>query len=90
MQAVALLLVAELFRGGAHGLHDDGHGALFPIIVVDGDGDTLAVFIHTQDDELTRLRLPGHHGRLDLIQDHGRLQGCFRNNAVHMISSLPH
>ena len=88
VQAITLLLVAELFRGGAHGLHDDRNGALFPVIVMDGDGDTLAIFIHPQDDELARLCLLGHHGSLDLIQDHGRLQGCFCNNAIHTLSSF--
>ncbi len=32
LQAVTLLLVAELFRGGAHGLNNDGNSALFPVI----------------------------------------------------------
>ena len=88
MEAVALLLVAELFRGSAHGLHDDGDGALLPVVVMDSDGDTLAIFIHAQDNKLAGLGLLGHHGGLDLIQDHGRLQGCFRNNAIHTLSSF--
>ena len=62
MQILALLLVAELLGGGAHGLDDDGDGALLAVIVMDGDGDTLAVLIHPQDDELARLCLLGHHG----------------------------
>ena len=83
VEAVALLLMAELLGGGAHSLNDDGDGALLPIVIMDGDGDTLAVFIYPQDDELARLSLLCHHGGLDLIQDHSRLQSCFCNNAIH-------
>ena len=83
MAALALLLVAQLLGSGANGLDDDGHSALFPVVVVDRNGDTLTLLIHAQDDELARLRLFGDHGRFDLIQDHGGLQRFFSNDAVH-------
>ena len=34
LQAIALLLVAQLFGGGADGLDNDGDGALFAVIIV--------------------------------------------------------
>ena len=88
-EILALLLVAELLGGGAHGLDDDGNGALFTVIVVDGDGDALAVFIHPQDDELAGLCLPGNHRSLDLIQDHGGFQRFFGHDAIHGRSFFP-
>ena len=89
VQILALLLVAELLGGGAHGLDNDGNGALFAVIVVDGDGDALAVFIHPQDDELAGLCLPGNHRSLDLIQDHGGFQRFFGHDAIHGRSFFP-
>ena len=41
----------------AGGLHHDGDGALFSVPARYGDGDTLALLIQTEDDELTRLRM---------------------------------
>ena len=74
---------AALLIGGADGLDDDGHRTLFPVVVMDRNGDTLTLFVHTQDDELARLRLSGDHGRFDLVQDHGGLQRFFSNDAIH-------
>ena len=39
--------------------------------------------IHTQDDELARLCLFGHHGCLDLIEDHSGLERFFLDDTVH-------
>ena len=50
---------------------------------MDGQGDPLAVLIHTEDDELARLRLLGHQGSLDLKEDHRGLQGFLSHNAKH-------
>ena len=83
VETVALLLVAQLLGGGAHGLDDNGHGALLAVIVVDRNGDALALLIHTQDNELARLRLLGDHRRFDLVQDHSGLQRFFSNDAIH-------
>ena len=83
VQTLALLLVAQLFGGGSHGLDDDGHGTLLAVIIMDSDGDTLAVLIHAQDDELARLCLFGHHGCLDLIEDHSGLERFFLDDTVH-------
>ena len=88
LQVIALLLVAQLLGGGTDSLDDDGHRALLAVIVVNGDGDTLAVLIHTQDDELTGLRLLRHHGSLDLVEDHSGFQSFFCHNAIHTYSLI--
>ena len=88
LDRLALGFVAELFRGRADGLDNDGDRALLAVVIVDGDGDALAVFIHTQNDELTGLRLLRHHRRLDLVQDHRRFQGFFSYDFVHAVSSF--
>ena len=89
-QAIAFLHVAELHSGGANRLNNDGDGALFGIIGVDGDGDTLAVFIRPQDDELTGLSFFGNEGRFDLIESYGGPQCLFSHDSVHIgVSSFP-
>ena len=83
LEAVAFLEVVHLLGGGAHDLGDDADRALLRVIVMDGQGDPLAVLIHTEDDELARLRLLGHQGSLDLKEDHRGLQGFLSHNAKH-------
>ena len=79
----------QLLRGGAHGLDDDGDGALLRVIVVDGDGDPLAVLIHAQDDELARLGLLGDQGCLDLVQGNGGTERLFSHDTIHTCSFFP-
>ena len=89
-QAIAFLHVAEFHSGGANRLNNDGDGALFGIIGVDGDGDTLAVFVRPQDDELTGLSFFGNEGCFDLIESHGGPQCLFSHDSVHIgVSSFP-
>ena len=88
MQAIALLLVAQLLGGGAHRLNDDGNGALLAVIVMDRNGDTLTILIHAQNDELAGLRLLGHHGCLDLIEDHSGFQRFLFHDAIHTYSLI--
>ena len=52
LKAVALLQVVQLFRGGAHDLENNGHGARFPVEVRHSQGDAFALLVHPQDDEL--------------------------------------
>ena len=88
VQAVALLLVAQLLGSGAHRLNDDGNGALLAVIVMDRNGDTLTILIHAQNDELAGLRLLGHHGCLDLIEDHSGFQRFLFHDAIHTYSLI--
>ena len=68
MDSDQLLLVVELLGGSTNDLVDDGNGTCLAVIGSDGQGDTLAVLIHTQDDELAGLSLSCHHGSFDLHQ----------------------
>ena len=83
LKELAFGLVSELFGGGADRLYDDGDGALLPIVVVDGDGDSFTVFIDAQDDKLTGLGLLRYHRRLDLVESHGGLERFFFHDAIH-------
>ena len=49
------------------GQDDDGDGALFRVVGVDGNGDAFALFVHPEDDELSRLGLLGDQRGLDLV-----------------------
>jgi hypothetical protein len=53
------------------------------LLVVDRNGDPLAVLIHPQDDELAGQCLLGDHRRFDLKQNHRRLERLFSHNAIH-------
>ena len=48
-----LPLDPEFCRRNAHLLHNQGDGALCRVGVRDGEGDTFATFIHTDNDEMT-------------------------------------
>ena len=88
MEAIALLLVAQLFSGGTHRLNNDGNSALFTVIVMDRNGDTLTILIHAQNDELAGLRLFRHHGGLDLIENHSGFQRFLFHDAIHTYSLI--
>ena len=88
VETIALLLVAQLFSSGTHRLNNDGNGTLLAVIVMDRNGDTLTILIHAQNDELSGLRLLGHHGCLDLIEDHGRFQRFLFHDAIHTYSLI--
>ena len=47
------------------GLHHDGHSALLGVRGGDGDGNTLAVLVQPEDDELAGSRLAGDQRSLD-------------------------
>jgi hypothetical protein len=81
--------VAELLRGGARRLNNDGNRALLRIVAVDGNGDALALLIHPQDDKLAGLGLFGDQRRLDLVQRHGGPQGLFSYDLIHFGSFFP-
>ena len=55
---------------------------------MDRNGDTLTILIHAQNDKLAGLRLLGHHGCLDLIEDHGGFQRFLFHDAIHTYSLI--
>jgi len=55
-------------RGSTHLLDGDADTALFSIPVGKGQRNALTFLIDADDDELPRLRLPRHHGRVYLVQ----------------------
>ena len=88
LEAVALVQMGQLLSSGADRLDNDGDGSFFRVIVIDRDGDTLAVLIHPQNDELARLRFLGYQGSLNLIQGNGGTQGLFSHNTIHTFPSF--
>ena len=88
LKVLSLLLVAELFRGCAYQLEDDGDGALLPVVGGDGQGNALAVFIHAKDDELAGLAFPGHSRGLDLHEGHCGVQYPLFYDPIHSVSSF--
>ena len=87
-KAVAFLHVAQLHRGGAHGLNDDGDGSFLRVVGVNGNGDAFTVLVYAQDNELSGLGLFGHQGRLDLIEGHGGPKCLFSYDSVHTAPSF--
>ena len=67
----------------------DGDGALFRVIGIDGDRDAFALFVHPEDDELSRLGLLGDQRGLNLVQGDGGAQSLFSDDFVHMLPSFP-
>ena len=88
MEIVALIHVGKLLRGSTDGLDNDGNSALLGVIIVDGDGDTLAVGIHAQDNELAGLGLLGNQRGLDLVESNGGAQGLFSYDTIHIFPSF--
>ena len=88
--SLAVFLLMLVVAAGIAMFAFSRYGALFGIIGVDGDGDTLAVFIRPQDDELTGLSFFGNEGCFDLIESHGGPQCLFSHDSVHIgVSSFP-
>ena len=88
VEIVALIQVGELLRGSTDGLDNDGDSALLGVVVVDGDGDTLTVFIHAQDDKLAGLSLLGNQGCLDLVESDSGAKRLFSYDTIHISPSF--
>ena len=86
MQAIPFVEHAELQRGGSHSLHDYAYGTFFGVIVIYGNGNTLAILIHTKNYKLARLRLFGDQRSFYLIKGNGRLKNLFPYNTKHITS----
>ena len=87
-QAVALPEGVQQLGGGADDLKDDRHGALFAVIVRDGQRHPLPPLVDAEDDELARLRLFGDVRGLDLHQRHRVVQRPLLDNLVHTLTPI--
>ena len=89
LEIVTLVQMAELLCGGAHSLDDDGNSPFFGIVIVDSDGNTLAILIYAENDELARLGLLCDQRRFDFVQGHSGPECLFSDDTIHMIPSFP-
>ena len=77
LNEVALVLVVEQFSGSADDLENYLDGAFFLVTARDGKGNSFSVLIDAQDDELSRLRLPGDERSLYVHHGDGGIQFPF-------------
>ena len=76
--------------GASGSLYHNGDSAFFPVPASDGDGDALALFIQTEDHELTRLGVTRHQRGLDLEEADGfcLVQESFAYYLIHQNTSI--
>ena len=86
-EEVAFLKGVDLFGGAADGLGDDGHGAGRRVVVADGQGNTFAELVDTNDDELTREGRFGYTGCEDLHLGDGGREEAFAYDLEHNLSN---
>ena len=87
---VSLLHGVEHSCGASGSLYHNGDSAFFPVPAGDGDGDALALFIQTEDHELTRLGVTRHQRGLDLEEADGfcLVQESFAYYLIHQNTSI--
>lgn len=88
MDIIADHLMVELLCGCADDLEDDADGAGFTIVMRNGQGDTLAVFINAKDDELTGFCLCRNEGCFDIEHRYGGVEFFSCYNFVHFCNSF--
>ena len=67
----------------ADNLENDSYCALFSVITRNGQGDSLAVFVDAQNDELTGFCLFRHEGSFDFHHGDGRIEFFSQCNLIH-------
>lgn len=82
-QSVALFHCCQSHSGQTSALEDDGDGALLTVITADGQRNTLALFINTEDDELARLCFASNVRCLNLQQSDLRTKDFFFYDTKH-------
>ena len=86
MQTVALVEVVQSFGCSADDLINDGNRALFAVIVGNGERDSFARIVNTENDELTGKCFFCNKGSLDLHERNGRIQIFFSYDFVHIFT----
>ena len=89
LNVLTYLLVVELFGSCADNLENDPYGACLAVIVSDGKGDTLAVSINAQDDELTGLGLGRNEGSFNVHHRYGGVEFFLCYDFVHFCFAIP-
>ena len=84
------LRTSSRFGGVADLLVDDGHRAAHGVCSRDGQRNALSVFVHTQDDELPRLRFFRDVGRLHLHERDRFMQRTLGYDSVHLFVHTNH
>lgn len=79
----ALVFIIELKSGRADDLEDDPYGACGAVVAGDGEGDTLALLIDAEDNELTGLSLCGDERSLDIHHGDSGIEGLFADYFIH-------
>ncbi len=88
LKTVALIQTVQLLRRGTHNLDNDADSALLAVVIMDRQGDALAVLIHPKDDELAGLGLLCDHGGFNLKQHDGGLERLFSHDSKHSFPSF--
>lgn len=84
VQTVAFVHFSELHRGGAHRLDKKGYGALFPVIVGNGERNPFPLFVHAQENKLSRERFGRDFRRGQNVLDDIVGNHCFFEDIKHV------
>ena len=88
-EAIALLQEVKALRGGAYLLEYYGCRTLFAVVIRDGEGYALALFVNAKHNELPGQGLPCDVGRFDFYQRHRVVQTFFSYYTVHRLNIAP-
>ena len=88
MHSFALFQGIQLHRTCADDLEDDVHGALFPVVACDGEGNALAVLERAHNDKLARLCLFGNEGGFNDHLCNGGVERHLFRDLVHCVCSF--
>ena len=88
-EVIALLQGVQTLCGGAYLLEYYGCRTLFAVVIRDGEGYALALFVNAQYYKLAGQSLPCDVGRFDFYQRHRVVQTFFSYYTVHRLNIAP-
>ena len=83
MDRVSDVETVEFFRSSADNLENNSNAAVFTVVVSDSKGDTFALAVCSEDNELTRFSLSGNTGSVNFHKCHIGIQNLFLKNLEH-------
>ena len=83
VNAVTLVQAVQLFGSCTDNLEDNGHQTGLPVIIGNRQGNPLAVFVHTQNNELSGLCFFCNQRGLHFHEGHGGVQFLLFNDLIH-------